>query len=96
MVLIEHGMHPYSAEKINLPSLFGAMNGVLLAAKVDPKGACHGCAYRLGTAANQSPCTSLDAEYTLQNLDPFMCHADLDDKGEPTRPCVGHRKALRA
>ncbi|EZP05926.1 hypothetical protein [Pseudomonas aeruginosa] len=49
LILIERGEHPHTAEQANLPTMFGALQGVVLAATVDPRGTCAGCAYRLGT-----------------------------------------------
>lgn len=95
LILIEEGMHPHTAEKANLPTMFGALQGVLLAAKVDQRGTCAGCAYRLGTPANTSPITTTEARYCQSELIQFNCHLRLDKEGAPTKPCTGHRKALR-
>lgn len=89
------GEHPHTAEQANLPTMFGALQGVVLAATVDPRGTCAGCAYRLGTPANTSPVTTSDAIYCRQELSRFYCHADLDDQGNPVRTCVGHAKAMK-
>ncbi|WP_342649149.1 hypothetical protein [Pseudomonas sp. REB1044] len=97
MVLIhECGVHPDKFSSVNLPTIFGACQGVQIASKCDPAGACHGCAYRLGSIANQSPITTSDAEFMAHDRKGFMCHADLDEQGEPLRVCVGHAKAARA
>lgn len=94
LVLIsELGMHPDRFDSINLPTLVGACQGVLLAAQCDPEGACAGCAYRLGTMANQSPIATTDAAYMSFDQRGFMCHAETDEHGEPTKVCVGHAKA---
>lgn len=93
-VLIEEcGVHPDKFERVNLPTIIGACHGVLSASKCDPKGACHGCAYRLGSIANQSPITTCDAEFMAHDRKGFMCHAHLDEVGDPTKVCVGHAKA---
>lgn len=95
-VLIEEcGVHPDKFDRVNLPTIIGACQGVLIANKCDPAGACYGCAYRLGSIANQSPITTSDAEYKADDRKGFMCHADLDERGEPTKVCVGHAKACR-
>lgn len=97
MVLIhECGVHPDKFESVNLPTIFGACQGVQIASKCNPAGACHGCAYRLGSIANQSPITTSDAEFMAHDRKGFMCHAELDERGEPLRVCVGHAKAARA
>lgn len=96
MVLIaEGGMQPHEAEKINLPTLFGALNGVLLAQDVDQAKTCGGCAFRIGSCANQSACTTADVEWCLSGEDQFMCHENLDDAGNPTRKCTGYTQARR-
>ncbi|WP_460103909.1 hypothetical protein [Pseudomonas sp. H1_D04] len=95
-VLIEEcGVHPDKFTSVNLPTLIGACQGVMIASKCDPAGACHGCAYRLGSIANQSPITTCDAEFMAHHRKGFMCHAHLDAEGEPTKVCVGHAKAAK-
>lgn len=75
-VLIEEcGVHPDKFESVNLPTIIGACQGVMIANKCDPVGACHGCAYRLGSIANQSPITTCDAEFMAHDQKGFMCHA---------------------
>lgn len=89
-------VHHHQADNINLPTLFGALCGVELAQGIDQDRVCAGCAYRLGTAANQSPCTTLDAKDCVDDRDTtFMCHMDLDQRGEPTHACPGYAQALR-
>jgi cation transport regulator ChaC len=81
-----------TAESANLPTIFGALHGVVLANRARSQGGmCEGCAYRLATPANQSPITSLDAADALEECSArFMCHVrGLDDEGEPTRLCAG-------
>lgn len=96
VLINECGVHPDKFDSVNLPTIFGACQGVQLAYKCDPAGACHGCAYRLGSIANQSPITTSDAEFMAHDHKGFMCHAELDERGEPLRVCVGHAKAARA
>ncbi|MDG9927466.1 MULTISPECIES: hypothetical protein [unclassified Pseudomonas] len=96
MILVtEGGMHPHTAEQANLPTMFGALMGVQLADGVDPKGTCHGCAYRLGTPANTSHPTVDDAAYCREQGKKFFCHAEMDDLGQPTKTCIGHCKAMK-
>lgn len=55
---------------------------------------CGGCAFRLGTAANQSPITTIDADDCAHpGEQPFMCHETLDDNGNPQEACGGFAKA---
>jgi hypothetical protein len=96
MLIVEHcDMHPYAAENINLPTMLGACMGAALTSKCQPtpRGACHGCAYRLGSIANQCEPTTIDAEHMIHDGKGFMCHADLDEHGQPTKVCAGHAKA---
>ncbi len=96
VLITECGVHPDKFDSVNLPTIFGACQGVQIANKCDPASACHGCAYRLGSIANQSPITTSDAEFMAHDRKGFMCHAELDERGEPLRVCVGHAKAARA
>lgn len=96
VLIIECGVHPDKFTGVNLPTIIGACQGVMIANKCDPAGACHGCAYRLGSIANQSPITTCDAEFMAHDPKGFMCHAHLDGDGEPTKVCVGHAKAAKA
>lgn len=94
--IIEGGMTPQQAEKLNLPTIFGACNGAMIAVGIDQSPLCRGCAFRIGTLANQSPSTTCDADYCgYPGEQPFMCHEDMDDKGEPTKGCIGFAQ-LRA
>lgn len=95
VLIQECGVHPDKFTSVNLPTLIGACQGVMIASKCDPAGACHGCAYRLGSIANQSPITTCDAEFIAHDRKGFMCHAHLDAEGEPTKVCVGHAKAAK-
>lgn len=86
--ITEMDMHPNTAEKINFPSIFGALLGVGLA-KYGCEKACSGCAFRLGSHANQSETTTGDADWCGHPGEPpFMCHENLDE-GEPTKVCAG-------
>ncbi len=96
-MLVEEGLHPYTAEKINMPSLVGALQGVQLADGVDTSSLCHGCAFRRGSVANTCSPTTADADWCSQpNERPFMCHVDLDGNGEPTQACRGFAQRRRA
>lgn len=104
ILITDGGMHPHTAEKANLPTVFGALNGLKITEGLDPDGICEGCAFRIGALANQSPITTCEADFCA---DPgghdFLCHAEgLDHRGSPTRGCAGwaklraRRKALAA
>lgn len=97
MVLItECNMYPQQAEKINMPDLFGALQGIALAHGIDQSKLCDGCAFRRGTTANQSSITTTDAFEQIENSDPFLCHID-DDGGfaeNPRKACRGWSQAV--
>lgn len=93
--IVHAGFGPYEAEKINFPTLFGALNGIKLAVGVNQAKTCHGCACRIGTLANQSPATTCDVDYCLEGDDKFWCHEELDDKGMPTKRCIGFQTHLK-
>ncbi|HEY0840457.1 MAG TPA: hypothetical protein VGD74_09755 [Vulgatibacter sp.] len=95
-LITELHMHPHTAEKVNLPTLFGAMRGVRLAAGIDTRSLCAGCAYRCGAVANQCEPTIADAELQAEDNEPFFCHAEFDDKGNAINLCAGHAQAVRA
>lgn len=89
-LLTEHGVHPYTAEKINMPNILGALNGLVLVPGIDPAPLCHGCAFRKGSIANQCMPTTMDAELCSEpGEQPFMCHEDMDAQGNPTAGCRG-------
>jgi hypothetical protein len=94
--IIEGTLHPERSDQINLPTIFGALMGVRLANAVpqNQRGMCGGCAYRLGTPANQSPSTTADAVW-CEEPGQFMCHEDLNAKGEPAHACRGHARATK-
>jgi hypothetical protein len=92
-ILIKDGhMWPQSAEKANLPTIFGALNGIGIAATVNQRKTCHACAFRLGTCANQSPSTTCAVDWAINCNERFMCHLELDESGEPTKVCAGYKQ----
>lgn len=94
--IISGELHPHNAHHINLPTLFGALNGVTLAASVDQASTCQGCAYRLGTCANQSPVTTCDAEWCENDgTQDFLCHERVSDGGVPRNLCAGHAQKTK-
>lgn len=87
-VLLEFDIgHPDRPQPINLPTIFGALVGVENAALVDSDAVCAGCAFRLGTWANQCPITASDAHDAASGEFVFNCHEDLDESEEPTHRC---------
>ena len=100
LLIQETGLHPYEAEKLNYPSLKGALIGLEAAERVPAHArsrTCPGCAYRAGSVANQCFTTQSDTDSVLESGDVFLCHARGVDEvsGEPTRPCIGHVYAAR-
>jgi hypothetical protein len=96
LILITEGqMYSHEAEKANLPTIFGALNGISIAASVDQRKTCIGCAFRLATCANQSPVTTCDVKYVMDCDQPFMCHLELDEHDEPVRMCAGYQQIER-
>jgi hypothetical protein len=99
LILITSGVsHPdRTADKANLPTLFGALRGVVMADGMDVSKVCGGCAFRLGTPANQSPLTTMEADDCVTDGDQaFLCHEELDRKGNPFRACAGYAQSLKA
>lgn len=84
-------VHPYITAQMNLPTMLGACMIASLNAKCHllPSGACHGCAYRIGSVANQSESATDNAAYALIDRAGFMCHVELDNEDEPVRACEG-------
>lgn len=83
-------VHPEKVHHVNLPTIFGALVGVGLANSVEQAKTCGTCAYRLASPPNQSPSTTLDAAYQVEERADFMCHERLDEREEPTTLCAGH------
>lgn len=94
VILITEGLDPHEAERVNTPTLMGALQGIMLADGVDRSKTCGGCAFRLGTVANMSPCTTADAaDCVPASGSMFMCHENMDEKGKPTKACAGWAQA---
>lgn len=83
-------VHFHEIDRINFPSMHGALMGVLLSAGVDAAKVCHGCAFRLGSMANQCAPTQYDAAAAVDGEFPFMCHEELDASGKATHGCRGY------
>jgi len=83
----------HEAEKINFPSLHGALMGVSLAAGVDAAKVCAGCAFRRGSQANQCAPTQHDARDAVAGEWPFMCHEETDASGNCLQGCRGYALA---
>ncbi|MCG2572266.1 hypothetical protein LVY74_01675 [Acinetobacter sp. ME22] len=96
-------IHPYTVEKLNMPSFQGALHGLILAQKA-PKQAvlCESCAYRCGTLANHSLTTQADLAYAIKNEKVFYCHKDIENLDCPTsedrkrmKPCKGWAQHIK-
>jgi hypothetical protein len=94
--ICEGTLHPHNAHQINLPTLIGAIQGTQLSHRAkNARRMCHGCAYRLGSLANQSFVTTIDADFQRENQDEFWCHENTNQRGKPTKRCRGHQAALK-
>jgi hypothetical protein len=95
-MVINGELHPDSNARLNMPTLSGALQGVKLARNVDHDVLCAGCAYRLGTIANQSPVTTCDAASSMpdQLNMRFNCHEALDDNGDTYKACAGYAQHI--
>jgi hypothetical protein len=89
------GMHPQNVEKLNLPTLRGSLAGLLLPSVNETK-TCATCAFRQGTAANQSEPTAADIAFLLADGpgEAFYCHEDAPEGGS-TSLCRGFAQAIK-
>ena len=87
------GMHPHTVEKLNLPTLRGSLAGLLLPSVNEAK-TCATCAFRQGTAANQSEPTAADINFLLADgsREDFYCHEGAPEGGS-TSICRGFAQA---
>ncbi|HEP1207465.1 TPA: hypothetical protein QEN11_22660 [Stenotrophomonas maltophilia] len=100
LLLLQGHVWPHEAERVNMPCVLGALNGIVLAAGIDPSLLCGGCAFRAGTVANQCLPTTQDADYcSTPGERPFLCHEAVDERGNAISACRGfaqRRAALNA
>lgn len=88
------GLDQSQVEQLNLPTIHGALNGILNA--VEPvEGMCGDCAYRLGTCANQSPVTSVDAADAVSEYSGFNCHLKPSPEDDKLATICASYKAAR-
>lgn len=99
IILIVQGVrHPDKNEdRANLPTIFGALRGVIMADWIDASKVCEGCAFRLGTPANQSPITTTEAHDCVgdDGGTHFLCHEELDRRGQPFKACAGYAQSIK-
>lgn len=96
LCIIEDVVPSHKAEQLNFPTIFGACLGVANAAKIDGVKTCSGCAFKLGTWANQCESTSIDASESVDGEFQFYCHENLGDDGSPKRLCPGYAAARKS
>ncbi|PZS93756.1 hypothetical protein [Stenotrophomonas maltophilia] len=100
LLVLQGHVWPHEAERINMPCILGALNGIALSASVAPGPLCGGCAFRAGTVANQCLPTTEDADYcSTPGERPFLCHEAVDEHGNAISACRGfaqRRAALNA
>jgi hypothetical protein len=90
MAAVIHGdIHPYQAEKLNAPTLEGALSHLAMLPAVDCKKACPTCAFRNGSPANQVEATADDILMCLDTGEDFMCHWNNDVPSATKRVCAG-------
>lgn len=98
-LICEAKMYPTTAEKVNLPTMFGACRGAALSEGIDQEKLCGGCAFRKGSPANHSPSTTADVDWSKDGGGRFLCHEVEDVTKEPSKICRGfvqyRRKAGR-
>lgn len=93
LAAIVHGnAHPYQAEKLNVPTLLGALSSAIVVPRVDDSECCATCAFRVGSPANQTEAVAQDVMLTLESGEMFYCH-DGDDA--PKHPCRGFVEAVK-
>lgn len=86
---IIHGdVHPYQAEKLNIPTVEGALAAAIVIPGVSCEGMCATCAFRVGSPANQTENTAEDIMGCLDDGEPFYCH-DVEDPAQSKKPCRG-------
>lgn len=95
LLVINGGVHPDKADKFNRSTIFGALNGCVLAEGIDQDKLCHGCAFRIGSCANQSPSTTCDADLAMADNEMFYCH-EVMDGNEPLHKCRGYLQARKS
>lgn len=100
LLVLQGHVWPHEAERVNMPCILGALNGIVLAAGIDPGPLCGGCAFRAGTVANQCLPTTEDADYcSTPGERPFLCHEAVDEHRNAISACRGfaqRRAALNA
>ncbi len=90
---IIHGdIHPYSTEKLNIPTLLGALSSAVTVPRVDISNCCATCAFRVGSIANQTEAVAQDVLLALENGEVFYCH---DGEGAPKIACHGFVEAIK-
>lgn len=90
---IIHGhIHPHSAEKLNVPTLLGALSSAITVPRVDDSACCATCAFRVGSVANQTEAVAQDVMLALESGEAFYCHHGDD---APKYRCRGFLEAMK-
>jgi len=95
---IVHGdMHPYQAEKLNIPTLIGALSSAITVPRVDTSDCCHSCAFRVGSSANMTEAVASDVMDCMTDGTVFYCHHKVDENFEtkPKHSCRGFVAAMK-
>lgn len=95
LILIQESVcHPDRVD-VNLPTIGGALAGIEPATLCITESTCGGCAYKLGTVANQCPPTAQDALEATDGEHQFWCHEDVNDDGSVKHLCRGHAAVMK-
>ncbi|WP_313043239.1 hypothetical protein [Acinetobacter sp.] len=86
-------------DRLNMPSLVGALKGAKLLKHIDdPTKVCKGCAYRIGTMANCSEVTLPEVEICLADGFVFFCHENINEHDidhKSLKACKGYAQHIR-
>lgn len=96
--IVHAGLHPYTAEKLNVPTLEGALAAAITVPLVPQDcDMCHSCAFRVGSSPNQTEAVAADILECLTEGRSFHCHDyDENDPEAGPRPlCKGFLQALK-
>lgn len=90
--MIHGNIHPYTAEKLNAPTLRGALSSAVTVPRVDTSNCCPTCAFRVGSVANQTEAVAEDVMLSLESGETFYCHHGDD---APKHACHGFVAAMQ-
>jgi hypothetical protein len=89
VALMNADLHQQDVDKISLPSMLGAAMGAAAAALCEDVKVCDGCAFKIGSIANQCVPTQADVRHITADDGRFLCHVDGLEGDKPTQACKG-------